>query len=59
MFNEIDEVRGMKAFLIVLLMMVLFLGGLLVAAGNDWGKIGVAIGLIGLVLVDKKLVFGD
>ena len=49
----------MKNVLIVLFLMVLFLGSLMVAAGNDLGKIGVAVGLIGLIWVDKKLVFGD
>lgn len=49
----------MKKVLGVFSLMLMGVSGILLAGGNDLGYLGMFIGMIGLYIVDKKLVIGE
>lgn len=49
----------MKKVLGVFSLMLVSVSGILLAGGNDLGYLGMFIGMAGLYVVDRKLVFGE
>jgi hypothetical protein len=49
----------MKKVLMVFSLALVSVSGVLLAGGNDLGYVGFFTGMVGLYIVDKKLVLGE
>ena len=49
----------MKNVVVILMIVLVILGGIVLSGGNGLGYILAVGGLLGLFIIDKKLVFGE
>ena len=53
------EIKVMKKVLLVFSLALMSVSGVLLAGGNDLGYVGFFAGMVGLYIVDRKLVLGE